>query len=307
MKNKIGLIGIGLVGTALAENLLKAGYSVVGFDIEKSKCRKLDRLGGRGASSPREVGQEVNRVFLSLMSTETVRDVLGGAGGLQEAETLPRYIIDTTTGEPEETAAIARRLREEGVFFLDSPISGSSEQIRCREGVLMVGGERSAYEACKDLFSAIAKKFFYVGPSGDGSKAKLASNLILGLNRLVLAEGLVFAETLGLNLKTLLPLLKETPAYSCSMDVKGQKMIEGHFEPESRISQHKKDLEIILHYAQTSGQPLPLTQLHRDIIEAAIEAGDGQLDNSAVIKQIRRLADSKQEKKAKSENSGSSE
>jgi len=294
VNNKVGLIGIGLVGTALAQNLLKAGYSVVGFDIEESKCRNLEKMGGKAASSSREVAQEVNRVLLSLLSTEIVRDVLDGAGGLLEAETPPRYIIDTTTGDPTETAAIARRLKGRGIDFLDSPISGSSEQIRRREGVVMVGGDPDAYETCKDLFSAIAKKFFHVGPSGDGSKAKLASNLILGLNRLVLAEGLVFAEKLGLNLKTFFPLLKETPAYSCSMDVKGKKMIEENFEPESRISQHKKDLEIILDYAERLGQPLPLTQLHKDIIEAAIEAGDGQLDNCAVIKQIRHLADREQ-------------
>ncbi len=162
----------------------------------------------------------------------------------------------------------------------------------------MVGGDPDAYEACKDLFGTIAKRFFYVGPSGHGSKAKLASNVVLGLNRLVLAEGLVFAEKLGLDLETFLPLLKETPAYSCSMDVKGQKMVEGDFEPQSRIFQHNKDLEIILRYAGAAGQPLPLTQLHKEIIESAIEAGDGQLDNCAVIRQIRRLADS--------QNSGSS-
>ncbi len=156
----------------------------------------------------------------------------------------------------------------------------------------MVGGEPEGYEACKDLFGALAKKFFRVGPSGDGSKVKLAGNLVLGLNRLVLAEGLVFAEKLGLNLQTFLNLMKKTPAYSCSMDVKGQKMIEEDFKPQSRISQHNKDLAIILDYAERFGQSLPLARVHKQIMEAAINAGDGQLDNCAVIKQIRRLADS---------------
>ena len=291
MKEPIGLIGIGLVGTALADNLLNAGYSVVGFDIDPGRCKTLRKLGGIGALSPLEVARQASRVFLSLMSTETVRDVLEGPAGLLKAESPPRYVIDTTTGDPEETARIASRLRQGEVFFLDSPISGSSEQIRQREGVPLIGGDRAAFDACKDLFSAIAKTFFYIGPSGDGSKAKLASNLILGLNRLALAEGLVFAQRLGLNLKAFLSLLKKTPAYSCSMDVKGEKMVEEDFQPESRMSQHRKDLEIILQYAEKSGQPLPLAQLHKDIIEAAIKAGDGNLDNCAVIKQIRRLAE----------------
>lgn len=289
MKEPVGLIGIGLVGSALAENLLGAGYSVIGYDIEPGKCEKLERLGGEPASCPRDVAGRARRVFLSLMSSEIVRDVLEGPAGLLEAEVPPAYIIDTTTGDPDETVAIARKLKEREVFFLDAPISGSSQQIRQREGVLMVGGDPGAYEACKDLFGAVAKKYFYVGPSGDGSKAKLASNLILGLNRLVLAEGLVFAERLGLNLKRFLHLLKETPAYSCAMDVKGQKMVEADFKPDSRISQHNKDLEIILDYAKRSGQGLPLTRVHKDIIEAAIQAGEGELDNCAVIKQLRRL------------------
>jgi 3-hydroxyisobutyrate dehydrogenase-like beta-hydroxyacid dehydrogenase len=305
MKERIGLIGIGLVGTALAENLLGASYSVVGYDILSSKCRKLEKLGGKAASSPCEVGRQAKRVFLSLMSTEIVRDVLEGAAGLLEGKTPPKYIIDTTTGDPLETAAIAHRLRGKEMFFLDSPISGSSEQIRQREGVPLIGGDRDAFEACKDLFGAIAKRFFYVGPSGDGSKTKLAGNLVLGLNRLVLAEGLVFAKALGLNLETFLSLLKETPAYSCSMDVKGKKMVEGDFAPESRMSQHKKDLEIILHYAEKFGQPLPLAQVHKDIIEAAMEAGDGELDNCAVIKQIGRLAEKEQEKTGRGEKRGS--
>lgn len=292
MKEPIGLIGIGLVGTALAENLLHSGHAVVGFDIDAGKYRNLERLGGTAASSPRDVGRQVDRVLLSLMSTDIVREVVEGPAGLLEAESPPTHIIDTTTGDPEETIALAQRLNEKDISFLDAPISGSSEQIRRREAVFMVGGEADAFEACKDLFGALAAKFFHVGPSGSGSKAKLASNLIIGVNRLALAEGLVFAEKLGLDLRSFLSLLKETPAYSCAMDVKGEKMIEGDFEPQSRVSQHKKDLEIILEYAEKLGQPLPLAQLHKGVIDRLIEAGDGELDNAAVIEQIRRLADS---------------
>ena len=212
-----------------------------------------------------------------------------GPQGLLHAESIPRYVVDTTTGDPDGTVEIARQLREKDVFFLDSPISGSSQQIRMREGVFMVGGDPEAFEHCKDLFSTVAKEFFYLGISGNGSRAKLASNLILGLNRLVLAEGLVFAERFGFDLKSFLSLLKKTPAYSCAMDAKGEKMIDGDFKPQSRISQHHKDLELILHYAKELEQPLPLTRLHKNILEDAMKAGDGELDNAAVIKQMRRL------------------
>ena len=134
----------------------------------------------------------------------------------------------------------------------------------------------------------LSEKVFYVGPSGSGSKAKLASNLILGLNRLALAEGLVFAEKLGLELESFLELLKVSPAYSVAMDVKGRKMLDKDFVPQSKIRQHHKDVSIILKYAEKVGQQLPLSRVHLDVLEKAIEAGDGELDNAAVIGEIRR-------------------
>ena len=152
----------------------------------------------------------------------------------------------------------------------------------------MVGGDKAAFERCMDIFAALATKVFYLGPSGSGSKAKLAGNLILGLNRLALAEGLVFADTLGLELKGFLEMLKATPAYSVVMDTKGDKMLKGDFAAEARVRQHHKDVSLILKYAERAGQELPLSKVHLDVLEKAIAAGDADMDNSAVIREIRR-------------------
>jgi len=287
-KENIGLVGIGLVGTALAENLLAAGFGVVGYDIAADKCKHLEELGGEAAASPADVARRRRRVFLSLMTTEIVREVVEGSDGLLEADPPQAYIIDTTTGDPDQTAALAGRLAARGVHYLDATISGSSQQIRDREAVFMVGGERAAFEACRDLFGAVTDKAFYLGPAGSGAKVKLASNLILGLNRAALAEGLVFAEKLGLELAPFLELLKQTPAYSVMMDVKGEKMLTGDFTPQSRIAQHHKDVALILEYAAKHGQELPLSQTHLELLAQAIEAGDADLDTSAVINEIRR-------------------
>ncbi len=289
MNESIGLIGIGLVGTALAENLHAAGYAVIGYDIDPQKCRCLEQMGGKAVSSPLQVAEKVDRMLLSLMDTNIVRGVLEGDQGVLLTSSPPGYIIDTSTGDPDDVVDIAAQLKTYGIHYLDSPISGSSEQIRNREAVVMVGGDAAAYSVCKDLYRAVATDFAFVGPSGSGSKAKLVSNVILGLNRLVLAEGLVFAEKFGFELRPFLELLKKTPAYSCAMDVKGEKMIAGNFDPQSRIQQHFKDLVITLGYADKLGQPLPLTRMHRDILQKAIDTGDGGLDNAAVINQIRLL------------------
>jgi 3-hydroxyisobutyrate dehydrogenase-like beta-hydroxyacid dehydrogenase len=152
----------------------------------------------------------------------------------------------------------------------------------------MVGGDPDAYHACADLWDLMAERVFYLGPAGSGSKAKLATNLVLGLNRLVLAEGMVFAEKLGLPLDTFLELLKASPAYSVAVDVKGEKMRQGDFKPVSRIRQHHKDVSLMLKHAHDNNLALPLTELHRGILERAMAAGDGDLDTSAVIREIRR-------------------
>jgi 3-hydroxyisobutyrate dehydrogenase-like beta-hydroxyacid dehydrogenase len=286
---RVGLIGIGLVGTALAENLLAAGYEVIGFAPSPASREKLARLGGRAVESPAHVAAEAARIILSLPDAAVVEQVILGPGGLLGGSARPLVILDTTTGEPEKSEALARLLAAQGIQILDAPISGSSQQIRQRQGVVLVGGDRAAYEACLDLVRTLAERFYYLGGPGAGSRAKLASNLILGLNRLVLAEGLVFAERLGLDLAAFLAMLKMTPAYSCAVDVKGQKMLQGDFAPHSKVSQHHKDLRIILEYADRAGQELPLAALHARLLEELMAGGEGDLDTSAVLLALRRL------------------
>ncbi len=288
MSGNIGLIGIGLVGSAMAERLITNRFNVIGFDIDKAKCEQLEQLGGIAANSPAQVAEQTDRIILSLPDSDVVQQVIEGSGGILEAKKIPEYIIDTTTGEPDKTAALAKRLAGQNVYFLDAPFSGSSQQVRDKEVVFMVGGEKVAYEQCSDIFHTFSTKIFYLGDSGNGSRAKLAGNLILGLNRLALAEGLVFAAKLGLELQTFLEVLKVTPAYSAAMDVKGQKMLDGDFTPQARLRQHCKDVSIMLKYAESLQQDLPLSKMHLEVLEKAIAAGDGDLDNSAVIREIQR-------------------
>ena len=288
MTSTIGLVGLGLVGEAIAERLLAEQFDVVGFDTEPAKCEHLERMGGKAVDNPAQVAEQTDRVILSLPNTDIVLKVVEGPAGILQAETLPRYIIDTTTGDPDETVALAQRLAEKNIYFLDAPFSGSSLQVRNKDITFMVGGDKTAYKKCTDIFQTLGAEIFYLGASGNGSRAKLASNLILGLNRLALAEGLVFASKLGLDPKAFLELLKVTPAYSAAMDVKGKKMLDGDFTAEGRLRQHHKDVSIILKYSEKLGQELPLSSVHLDVLKKAIEAGDGDLDNSAVIREIER-------------------
>ncbi|MEJ7638549.1 MAG: NAD(P)-dependent oxidoreductase, partial [Singulisphaera sp.] len=192
-------------------------------------------------------------------------------------------VIDTTTGDPTQMAALGDRLGVRGVAYLDATVSGSSEQARRGDVVLMVGGDGRVFASCGDLFGAMARAAFHVGPTGSGAKMKLATNLVLGLNRMALAEGLALARGLGLDLGLTLAVLRESAAYSRAMDAKGAKMIARDFTPQARLSQHLKDVRLILDEARRVGVASPLSEAHRTMLEAAVGAGHGDADNSAIF------------------------
>ncbi len=277
----VGMIGLGLMGTALTERLLDAGYAVLVHNRTREKADPLLARGARWADNPLGV---CDRVVISLYTTDTVEEVLHQLG---DALRPGQILIDTTTGEPEQTAALGARLAERGVRYLDAPISGSSEQTRRREVTTIVGGAREAFDACRDLFDCWSPQTIYAGPSGSGAKMKLVSNLVLGLNRVALAEGLVFAEAIGLDLQAALEVLMGSMSHSRIMDTKGKKMVEGDFRTQARLSQHLKDVRLILEAATDNGQPLPLSTTHCQLLEAAVAAGLGDQDNSAVIEALR--------------------
>jgi 3-hydroxyisobutyrate dehydrogenase-like beta-hydroxyacid dehydrogenase len=277
----IGLVGVGLLGTALAERFLGAGFAVVGFDVNPERCAALARLGGRPAASASEIARCCSRLVLSLPSTPIVEAVLQE---LAPHLSAGLYLVDTTTGDPERTAVLGAELDRRGVLYLDATISGSSEQVRAGEAVVMVGGERASSERCADLFACFAREWFHVGSWGSGARMKLVVNLVLGLNRAVLAEGLSLARACGLDLPETLRVLRAGAAYSRVMDTKGPKMIAGEFQPQARLSQHLKDVRLILAEAERVGALVPLSRLHRDLLEAVERGGWGEEDNSAVIR-----------------------
>jgi 3-hydroxyisobutyrate dehydrogenase-like beta-hydroxyacid dehydrogenase len=282
----IGLVGLGLVGMALAERLHAGGFELLGYDIDPHRNELLRQLGGKPASSARGVASACGRILLSLPDSDVVEAVLGDIGPSLAAG---RIVIDTSTGDPERAVATGRRLAERGVCYLDATISGSSQQVREGQAVVLAGGPAAAFERCEDLFRLFARRWFCLGPCGAGSQMKLVSNLVLGLNRAALAEGLWLGKALGLDAQIVLTVLRESMAYSRIMDTKGQKMITGDFEPQARLSQHHKDVRLMLQAAAGAGTDLPLTRAHARLLELAESAGCGPQDNSAIIRAFERL------------------
>jgi 3-hydroxyisobutyrate dehydrogenase-like beta-hydroxyacid dehydrogenase len=197
-----------------------------------------------------------------------------------------RIIVDTSTSDPQQTTALGARLALHGVEYLEAPFSGSSEQTRNHQSTALVAGGREPFSECSDLWDCLAARTFYVGEWGNAAKMKLVTNLVLGLNRLALAEGLVFAEAAGIEMDDALQVLLNSPAYSRTMDAKGPKMVQREFTPQARLSQHIKDVRLILEEASRSGVSLPISAVHLEMLRQAEAAGLGELDNSAIIRVI---------------------
>jgi 3-hydroxyisobutyrate dehydrogenase-like beta-hydroxyacid dehydrogenase len=293
----IGVIGLGLMGEVFSRRLIDGGRSVVGYDIDPAKGERLTALGGQAGSSVAEVAHACETIVLAVFSTdqcEQVTDAILAARGDGSGVT----VLCTSTVDPDRIAALGARVVPHGLRFLETPVSGTSEQVRRGDGVGLIGGDSQTAAAVDDVLAILFPRRFHVGKVGDGGRTKLSINLILGLSRLALAEGLVFARRLGLDLAAFLPVARESAAYSQVMDIKGPRMIAGEFAPEGRVRQTLKDVHLMLDQAQRRGQALPALGVNCDVLEACVRAGEGDLDNSAVIREIDRRRSGGAESKA---------
>jgi len=278
----VGIVGIGLMGEVYARRLLDAGFAVMGFDIDAAKNVRLEQMGGQSGSLA-EIAAVCDPIVLALFSTDQVERVVEALASAAAG----KIVIATSTCDPDRIAALAARIGE-NLRFLEVPVSGTSEQVRVGDGVGLVGGDAEIAAAAAPVLDALFPRRFHIGRCGDGNRAKLAVNLILGLNRLALAEGLVFAQKLGLDPAVFLDVARGSAAASQVMDTKGPKMVRGDFTPEGRVRQTLKDVQLMLDQAAQAGQKLPLLKIHADVLEACVRHGDAECDNSIVIEEIRR-------------------
>jgi 3-hydroxyisobutyrate dehydrogenase len=286
--NTIGLMGLGLLGEALARRLLQGGYQVVGFDIDRAKIDKLGSLKGMPAASASAVAKSCGPIVLAVFNTDQVEALLEGELVPVLGENSGRIVLCASTCDPDRIAALGKRLAARQIHLLETPVSGTSRQVSRGEGVGLIGGEARVLAQVQPIVQTMFPTFFHIGRLGDGGRAKLAVNLILGLNRLALAEGLVFAQRLGLDIEAFLKVARRSASYSQVMDTKGGRMVRGDFVPEGRVIQHLKDVHLMLDQARLAKQRLPLLEIHADVLQACVRNGDGDLDNSIVIEEIRR-------------------
>ena len=282
-KQPVGVIGVGLMGEVYARRLVAAGFAVIGFDVDPAKNARLADLGAQ-AGTLVDIAQKCEPIVVAVFNTEQVEDVVENA--LVPAAS-GKIVLVTSTCDLDRIAALGARVGDR-LRFLETPVSGTSEQVRQGDGVGLIGGDQKIAADAAPVLDALFARSFHIGKIGDGGRAKLAVNLILGLNRLALAEGLVFAARLGLDPAAFLDVARRSAAASQVMDTKGPKMIGGDFAPEGRVRQTLKDTQLMLDQARKAGQQLPLLQIHADVLQACVRHGDSEQDNSIVIEEIRR-------------------
>lgn len=273
------------MGEAFVRRLVAADHAVLGYDVEPAKRTQLAALGGQVADGLAEIARRAQPIILAVFNTEQVEEATDALAAALPLEAR-RIVLCASTCDPDRIAALAAR--HANIRFVETPVSGTSQQVLLGNGVGLIGGDAHAAAEAALVLDAIYPTRFHVGAAGDAGRTKLAINLILGLNRLALAEGLVFAERMGLDGAAFLDVARRSAAYSQIMDVKGDAMLARDFAPKGRARQTLKDARLMLDQAARVGQQLPLLEVHAAILEACVREGEGELDNSVVIEEIRR-------------------
>jgi len=282
----VGIIGLGLMGIALSTRLIDAKIPLVGFDIDPVRCGMFKASGGMVATSVRELAARSRTIIVAVYSGEQVAallaDIDSGAG------TARPVMICITTCAPGEIIGIAGRASRAGIPLLEAPISGTSTEVLDGTATALLASEPDIIDQVGGLLNILCPRSLHVGAIGDASRAKLAINLILQNNRAALAEGIAFAERLGLDGHAFLAAAQQSAAYSAVMDSKGEKMLTRDYRPQSHIAQTLKDAELIIEEAGRCGMHLPLTTTQAGLLRAAITLEGPDRDSSAVIEAIRR-------------------
>ena len=286
----IGFIGLGIMGSPMAVHLQAAGHQVSGYNRRRDTTGPLVAAGGRKASSIADAVQGAEVVAIMVPDSPDVQEVLAGPDGVFDSAAPGTLVIDFSSIRPDVTAELAATARERGLRLLDAPVSGGEAGARDAVLSIMVGGAAEDFAAAKPIFDVVGRTIAHVGPSGAGQTVKAANQLIVGTNIQVLAEALVFLEAYGVDTEAAMDVLGGGLAGSKVLEQKRENMLRRSFAPGFRIDLHHKDMGIVTSAAREAGVILPLGAVAAQLMASARACGDGDLDHSALLRGVERLA-----------------
>ncbi len=280
---RIGYIGLGLMGSAMARNMMKAAYPLVVHNRSRAIVDQLVSEGAKAATSPKEVAAQVDVVFTNLPDSPDVEKVVLGPNGIIEGAHQGLIYMDNSTIKPETSRRLALELAKVNIMALDAPVSGG--QIGAQNGTLvfMAGGPQAAFEACEPLFKAMGKSWILVGDSGAGQIAKAANQIMVAVQMVAMGELLVFAQKCGVDPFKVVEAIKGGAAQCWALDNKPPRLAQGIRTPGFKAHMQLKDLNIILDTGKTYETPVPLSELTQRAFQKMIDMGNGEQDNAAVL------------------------
>lgn len=286
----VGYIGLGLMGKAIARNILKAGFPLIVHNRSRAAVKELVSEGAVEAFSPAEVAAQSEIVFTNLPDTPDVEQVALGPDGIIETIRPGAVFVDNSTIKPAAARRIAEEFVKRGAFALDAPVSGGDIGARNATLTIMVGGEAQALEKVMPVFQAIGKTVTHVGAAGAGQVAKAANQIMVAAQMVAMGELLVFSQKAGVDPRKVVDAIKGGAAQCWTLDVKPPRLFAGNRAPGFKAYMQAKDLNIVLETAREYGIPLPSAAVHTQLFQAMLQMGMGNLDNSAVLGVLETLA-----------------
>jgi len=292
MTERIGFIGLGIMGKPMVRNLVKAGFEVVAHSRTRASVDEMvaESAAMIAADSPRAVAEQTKTIITMLPDSSDVRDVVFGDNGLIGAMGAGHLLIDMSTIAPATAIEVAEAVKVKGAAALDAPVSGGDKGAIAGTLSIMVGGEASDVERAMPLFEAMGKTIVHVGGVGAGQIVKACNQVVVALNYAAVSEALVLGSKAGVDPTKIVQVLGGGLANSRVLEMRGPTMIEHNFEPGFRVNLHRKDLAIALFTGRETGVPLPMTSLVSQFYDAVGVAGGGELDHSALLTLFEEMA-----------------
>lgn len=289
----LGFIGLGIMGKPMAAHLVKAGHRVYVYDINSAPVQELAAKGAMGCRNSKEVAEKSEIIIIMVPDTPDVEQVLFGPAGVTEGLKKGSIVVDMSSISPIATKEFARKLADLGVEMLDAPVSGGQVGAENATLSIMVGGKVEIFEKVKPIFELLGKNIVHIGGHGDGQTCKVANQIVVALTIEAVSEALVFASKAGADPKKVRQALLGGFAQSRILDLHGERMINRSFKPGFRIQLHRKDLNLALQAARQLGVCLPSTALAQELFNAVVAQEGDQLDHSAMVLALERLANHK--------------
>ena len=286
---KIGFIGLGIMGTPMAGHLVDGGHEVH-LMSRSGVPDELTGKGGKACDTAKEVAAAADVIITMVPDTPHVEDALFGEGGVAEGLSDGKVVVDMSSISPVATKTFAKRINELGCDYLDAPVSGGDVGAKAASLSIMVGGPQQAFDRVKPIFELMGKNITLVGENGDGQTTKVANQIVVALTIEAVAEGLLFASKAGADPAKVREALMGGLATSRILEVHGERMIKRTFDPGFRIELHQKDLNLALQSAKSLGLSLPNTATAQELFNACAANGGSAWDHSGMVKALELLA-----------------